>query len=62
MPFVDVPTSAVASYETDRLDTRMITDGIYGWDSPMDNIDDTWRKPRPLTKFSNDHRCTGITL
>jgi hypothetical protein len=62
MPFVDVLAGAVTSYETDRLDTRVITDGVYSWDSPMNDIDDTWGKPCSLTKFSNDHRCTRITL
>jgi hypothetical protein len=62
MPFIDVLSGTVSSHKTDCLDTRVITDGVYCWDSPMYDVDDTWGKSRPLTKFGNDHRGARITL
>ncbi len=61
-PFINVFSRAVASDETDCFDTGMIANSIYCWNRPVHDIDDTWREPRSLTKFSNDHRCSRVTL
>jgi hypothetical protein len=53
---------AVASNKTDCFDTGMIANSIHCWNRPVHDIDDTWREPRSLTKFSNDHRCSRVTL
>jgi hypothetical protein len=62
MPFVNVPSGTVTSDKADRLDTRMITDGVYGRNSPMYDVNDAWGKSRPLTKFSNDHCRTRVSF
>jgi len=62
MPFVDVPSGTVTSNKADRLDARVITDGIYRWDSPMNDVNDAWGKSCPLTKFSNNHCRTRISF
>jgi len=62
MPFIDVSSGTIASDKTDRLDAWVIADSIHGWYSPMNDINDAWRKSSSLTEFSNDHRCTRITL
>ena len=53
---------AVTSDKADSFDTGMIADSIHRWDRPMHDIEDTWREPRSLTKFSNDHRCSRVTF
>lgn len=62
LPFVNVPSGTVTSDKTDRLYARVITDGIYSWDSPVYDVNDAWGKSCPLTEFSDDHCRTGVSL
>jgi len=62
IPFIDVPSGTVASDKTDSFDARVITDSIYCWNRPVYDIKDTWGEAGPLTKFSDDHCCTRVTL
>jgi hypothetical protein len=62
LPFVNVPSGTVTSDKADRLYARVITDGIYRWDSPVYDVNDAWGESCPLAEFSNDHCRTGVSL
>jgi hypothetical protein len=61
-PFINVPSRAVASDKADSFDARVIANSIHCWNGPVHDINNTWREPCSLTKFSNDHRCPRVTL
>jgi hypothetical protein len=61
-PFINVLSCAIAADKANCFDTRMIANSIHCWNCSMHDIDDTWRKPRSLTKFRNDHRRSRVTL
>jgi hypothetical protein len=62
MPFVNVSSGTVTSDKTNRLDARVITNGIYCWNGPMYDIDNARRESCSLTKLGNNHCRTRITL
>ncbi len=51
---------AIPTYEADRPNLRVITDGVHGWDSAVYNIDNAWRESGLLAKLGDHHGCTRI--
>jgi hypothetical protein len=62
IPVIDVPSGTVASDKADGFNARVITNSIYCWNRPVYDIKDTWGEAGPLTKLSDDHGCTRVTL
>lgn len=61
-PVIDMLPSAIAANKANCSDGRMVTNGVYGRDSAVDDVDDAIGKASALTQFGDDHGRTRVTL